>query len=447
MLKRKRGRHDARDTNPAQEVEARIVHAKKLLNKALKLAKIFERQKLDKRIKVAQKDEPSKVERLQKEAEVLKSLDVPTAVDAHLYKALLKTKTIAESNLLPSFVTLESKKPSVSEQEVLAISNVTARLYNAKAVKEVMGHIMGNIYAAVGVPDPAARSKETRTTASKHAAVDMSVAMRTALTATLNAAPVEHDLSEPKELGSENPSDSELDSEMESENLRYQSRIASSSEDGDDSEEEDSSHEIRKPSNSRLKTSHPRDLSITPEASIASDSPTPPPRVKKAGKPVVTKGGSTFLPTLMGGYLSGDESATDDDEVAPPSRKNRRGQQARRAIWEKKYGAKAAHVQKQAAGSAKDVHWDPKRGARSADDRRPGRARPQGMLDGGRGRTGFVRSREQVTGENAVPIVPRNRGTEKKEDGKGLHPSWIAARKAKEEKKVARFSGKKVVFD
>ncbi|KAH8930132.1 Bud-site selection protein [Atractiella rhizophila] len=64
------------------------------------------------------------------------------------------------------------------------------------------------------------------------------------------------------------------------------------------------------------------------------------------------KGSSMFLPSLMAGYTSGDgrdgdyefsgeEDFEDDDK---PERKNRRGQRARRAIWEKKYGRGAKHL-------------------------------------------------------------------------------------------------------
>jgi hypothetical protein len=79
MLKRKRGKFDdghgrGAEVDPAKEVEAKIVHGKKLLNKSLKLAKTFERQKLNKRIKLLEKEDGSKEgerERLNREMVVL----------------------------------------------------------------------------------------------------------------------------------------------------------------------------------------------------------------------------------------------------------------------------------------------------------------------------------------------------------------------------------------
>ena len=143
----------------------------------------------------------------------------------------------------------------------------------------------------------------------------------------------------------------------------------------------------------------------------------------------------------MGGYWSGTESSASDIEDLPSHaiRKNRPGQAARRTIWEKKYGTGANHI-KSGQGSVadkgkggKDDGWDGKRGAK--DDRR------------GRGRGG------QVTGENARALPgksSRGRGggmPAKKDDEGPLHPSWQAAKKAKENEKTAKFAGKKVTFD
>lgn len=80
MPKRKRGAFGAGELDPAEErnskrrdVEKKLVHGKKLLNRALKTAKGFERQKLGKRLKLAaEKKEDEETERLQRELDVLK---------------------------------------------------------------------------------------------------------------------------------------------------------------------------------------------------------------------------------------------------------------------------------------------------------------------------------------------------------------------------------------
>jgi len=80
MPKRKRSHRPGEDVDPAREaelkrgqIEKKLVHSKKVLNRALKTAKGFERQKLSKRIKLATTQHDGReAGRLQKELEVLK---------------------------------------------------------------------------------------------------------------------------------------------------------------------------------------------------------------------------------------------------------------------------------------------------------------------------------------------------------------------------------------
>ncbi len=141
-----------------------------------------------------------------------------------------------------------------------------------------------------------------------------------------------------------------------------------------------------------------------------------PPRKKAAISSRSRPGDSVFLPSLMGGYISGSESASDID-IAPPKRKNRRGQKARQAIWEKKYKDTAKHLKDGA------TTWDPKRGAVSANDK-PWK---RGVQRSSEGRELIQKKKPQV-------------------DDQPLHPSWEARRKTKEMEK-AKFAGTKMTFD
>jgi len=79
MPKRKRGSDDTK-SDPARvqkqrqiELEQKLVHNKKLLKRALKTAKGFERQKLGKRLKLAKdKGDDKEFQRLETELNVLK---------------------------------------------------------------------------------------------------------------------------------------------------------------------------------------------------------------------------------------------------------------------------------------------------------------------------------------------------------------------------------------
>jgi hypothetical protein len=166
-------------------------------------------------------------------------------------------------------------------------------------------------------------------------------------------------------------------------------------------------------------------------------------RAAKAAVRAARPGDSTFLPTLMGGYISGSESASDIDE--PP--KKRRGQRARQAIWEKKYGASAKHLQKATATKGgRDAGWDVKRGAVGSEDQ--GRGKPWkrgGRLPAGGDNRGYSRGREG-NAHQEDRAAPAPKPTKKDNEGT-LHPSWEARKKAKEQQQGAAFAGKKIVFD
>ena len=182
-------------------------------------------------------------------------------------------------------------------------------------------------------------------------------------------------------------------------------------------------------------------VSRSPSPAFSAEN-SPPPKKTKAGKassaPVQS---TTFLPSLMmGGYWSGSEEATDDEAAAgPPKRKNRMGQQARRALWEKKYGAKANHIQEEQKKQKRnrDSGWDTRRGATGANAGALGR----GGNRLGRGKSGA----DSGPGSHSTGLQNQAKGPPK--DSGPLHPSWEAKRRQKEQATTATFQGKKVVFD
>ncbi|KAL1840894.1 hypothetical protein VTJ49DRAFT_7636 [Mycothermus thermophilus] len=197
-----------------------------------------------------------------------------------------------------------------------------------------------------------------------------------------------------------------------------------------------------------------QDDSDSESSSSASRSP-PAKKPKRQGK----KEDVWALPALMAGYISGSESASDIDEAAV--RKNRRGQRARQAIWEKKFGDKAKHLQKQ----ARDAGWDLKRGAvePGAKPWKHGIRNPlldkgkekggaaeggngKGRAKGPAGRGGNLPSKDSKPSHSQGP--PKKAPAPRSRDDTGpLHPSWEAKRKAKEKMLTAPFQGKKITFD
>lgn len=174
------------------------------------------------------------------------------------------------------------------------------------------------------------------------------------------------------------------------------------------------------------------------DSDVSAISPPPKASRKDSKKEDQMRSKGGMLPSLMGGYISGSESDASDIDVAPAGRKNRRGQRARQAIWEKKFKDKAKHLKQEQAG--RDSGWDLKRGAVDGSDRTPwkkGIKTPFGRKPEGR-------HDEQ---EHDAPEPRRPRPPTKKDDEGPLHPSWEARKKAKEAQQTAAFQGKKITFD
>jgi hypothetical protein len=479
MPKRKRNAYEDDGSRISQvrknEISEKLTQSKKLLHRALKTAKGFERQKLGKRLKNAtEAGSNSDVARIQREIEALKGLDLDKMADAQLYKSLLKVKVIAESEFLPEEVRRELPRPEGSEEERKALHNVTSGMRNMKPVKEVMEEVMSGMYIAMGIPAPVAKGKGGKKEPVKGI-------LKNPVGVPRRAEPEEDEgMEEIEETGSDESSWEGFDSGDESEDMDTEGgvRIGDDENEEDDDEDEldeealshydaligassdeesfdESKYDIKRSSQPSTRLSLSLSPSLSPSeipspSEAQSQSPSPPPQ--KAPKPAKAKtkeppkktGGSTFLPTLMGGYWSGSESSAsdleDDNLTAAPIRKNRPGQMARRAIWEKKFGERANHIKSgkgavsEKRNKEKDDGWDAKRGAKDSGDR-------------SRGRGGRQRDFRQATGENAVAVEPRKRGMGKKDDVGKLHPSWEAAKKAKETKKTATFQGRKVTFD
>ena len=365
----------------------------------------------------------------------------------HLYKSLLKSKPILTSPALPASVI--SILDSSTQTHDVAHANVTARLFNSNPVRTAMSEVMTSINAVLGIEQQPNRKKRLRKAdyEGNRPTRDEAKSEKEGIR-TLQKATDDEDASDwggisgseeqqgVKQDGSEDESEDESDHEYD----RYASRLAASS----DSESSGSESEPVHPSGAQRIA---RDLSLSPSPSPPDSlSPPSPPSSKIKG----TKSSSTapktttFLPSLMvGGYWSGSESASELDEKADSTdikpRKNRMGQQARRALWEKKFGAKANHLK----GQPRESNWDARRGASGADERGK---RGRGRGDGGRGGGMWGQlsgGRGGASGANSDPVKVRK---EKVKEGP-LHPSWEAAKKAKEQKKEATFQGKKMVFN
>ncbi|KAH6865716.1 Bud-site selection protein [Alternaria rosae] len=454
--------------NPAKQAkycQKRLEDAQKPLLQALRHASQLERQKHSRRKKDAiKKGQTEAVSRLNAEYNVLKALNLEQLGDQHLRKTLSRVKSLKDAEPLQEYISgiREGSKDT-------STLNVTARMFKVVQVKKAVDEVVEDLKRILGVDkakdnekaeekhkEEKLTGKAQRTKGAEKDDVEMKDASDEeddpymAFSARI-AAPssgeeddegsVSGDERPPSIADSESEHDPDDDLEAESDSQDEAEEVAQS---GDTTDDEDENNDTVAISRSVAPASD--ESSADSDADSDSDEaviPTKKPKTKAAlEKPT----SSAFLPALShAAYFSGSESEASDLDADNAPRKNRRGQRARQKIAEAKFGAKAKHLEKQ----QQNVKFDPKRGAVAGDDKRQRRGKPMG----GRG--------VQQSGSNAEPLgkkddkKDRKMGLGVKRDDKGeLHPSWQAAKLAKESKKLkidlggkGPAQGKKVVFD
>ena len=443
---------------------ARLGAAQQALVAALRLGAGFERQKHSRRKKTAvQKRDTKALSRLDEEYRVLKALNLDKVAEQQVRRTIAKVKSLKDHEALP-----ESVKDIEKADPDAARLNVLARLYKVPAVKKEMDALIDDLKEIVGSgsgsgsgsgPGPAQNEA-----AGKAQAVDKGDKKRKVI-ARAEAEAEEHDdldmdmldLSDEDGVAARllnariaAPSSGEESDGDLSDHERPPS-IQDSDSDGDSDSDAASFSGF---SNDLSSSDGPIKRSIAPpsdseDADSASSVSLTTSSKPKASSDIAKASTSTFLPGLSHAtYFSGDESASDLDEKP---RKNRRGQRARQKIAEAKFGAKAKHIEK----NERKQGWDAKRGAVGSDakpgNRRDRRAAEKGMkTNGGRGPV--------ISGENAAPLGKKRddayakKPGPKKDDTGALHPSWAAAKAAKESKKLkidlgGAKSAKKITFD
>ncbi|RPB24437.1 Bud-site selection protein [Terfezia boudieri ATCC MYA-4762] len=374
-------------------VSQKIHHAYKVVARALKVGRGFERQRLGKKLKTAREaGDEGLAGRVEREMGVLKEVELEEVARGAVRKGLGKGVKgwmffpVEELEVRERNGNGEEKGEKVIGEEMKkARNNVVAVLYNMKPVRQA-------VKAVFEMMREVAVSKWT-----------------------------------PGNPGSDEEEEEEEEGKDEAEGE-------------DENENEDDIHDKSQPTQTapttKLKcTLQTPILTKKSKSTVFTPSRTPSPAPASTEKISLPITKSTFLPSLMGGYISGSESDRNSYRpskkgAAQKQRKNRMGQQARRALAEKKYKENARHIKLGLGSGNKE---DPKRGGRGVRGVRGG---------GGFGRGGGGRFGGDGRDGGSKQVVERKKNTEGP-----LHPSWEAARKAKEAKAKAEFQGKKIKFD
>ncbi|KAJ5796332.1 uncharacterized protein N7518_004872 [Penicillium psychrosexuale] len=409
-----------------------------MIMRGLKTSRGFERQKLSRREKTAkaQKDDKA-LARLKEEIETLKGLDYHVTSERYLFKQLIRTKRIAETRTFGEFQAV--KKVSQEGPKSTAEANILARLFKSTPVQKEMPGIMAGIRKLLRVDElPTSKAKKednkedvpAKKPRKEHSGSESeSEAVTTKPRRGEQVSRPAHDMDI---SGSDECGDEDLS--------QFNSRLGP----GSDSEADSESGDEEDLGADDISGS----ISRSPSPSFSAGDSPPPKKAKATKGSAAAVKTTTFLPSLMnGGYWSGSEEATDEENSgAKPVRKNRMGQQARRALWEKKYGVSANHVKQEqlaAKYGGRDNGWDTKRGA--TDEGKGGRGGRGGRRGGFGGGSGRPQNRDGPDGPHSGQHSSGKPKGPPKDEGP-LHPSWEAKRKAKEQA-PAVFAGKKVTFD
>ncbi|ANB15491.1 Bud22p [Sugiyamaella lignohabitans] len=361
-------------------VDRKIFHCKQVVQRALKKALTLEGLKIQKRIKAVKADD-IKLKALNKEALAVKTFKADDLakfiVLSTIFKLFLKNYE-KHPDSAPEFLSQEVIKDAISKKAVVDKwennqKNVYGRLCNNNLVKSGLQQMTVSVKFVAGLID----KTEAKSVLEKKSNIPQN-----------NKS--ENQAGEPeKRAGNDTTGDSDAEGDFAdfddgaNDHLVAGSDSESAESGDDDGEEEEEEEE--------------HDDFFSSAA-----------------------GGD--LPTLATGYISGSDDDDNYDydndatvKAVTTERKNRRGQRARRKIWEMKYGSKANHVQKE----KEERRVDYEKRQREFEERQARRAAKQAT-------------------EPTKPIVKSHTT-----DDKPLHPSWEAKKKIVA---TAKFEGKKIKF-
>ncbi|PPQ80981.1 hypothetical protein CVT25_015134 [Psilocybe cyanescens] len=476
----KRKRYEPPEEEMSIRIAGKLHHEVKEVHKASKRAKVFETQKVVKRLKdLRKKDEADKaIMDFEAELTSLKEIDHDAIGNSALRSKVLKDHTLRdnddvkaamtkelENNLLTPATpgtTLAKIQSRLLSSKILALQ-VTATITSLKYLLDPVlkqrekGAESDILLSSTVDPDSERPSKIRKASASE--------------TPKTNGKPektqptfdIDHDMQSGSDVDEEGWESGSVDGEggagvdddgWESGSIdggghEDNASDNDSSDDQDDTSEEDSDSDDE-------------------ELAVKKTNAKPKIPVGNPAKPVkgsTTKMESTFLPSLSVGFVRGGSEDSDFSEGEGKSggvpKKNRRGQRARRLIWEKKFGKNANHKKKEIEANAIATVAPPQSyrnkghtsatntgsnaipsrnftpvqgpaGSKNVPPRGKGVQQQHQPVDSGwTGRTNGASAASSFK-----PKPPASKPDLKKDGEKPLHPSWEAKRRLKEKESV-----------
>ncbi|CCM03541.1 uncharacterized protein FIBRA_05675 [Fibroporia radiculosa] len=439
----------------AQVLSGKLHHGIKEVRKAAKKARTFETRKLVQKIKSLRTKDPvanrKLIEDHETQLEAVKRLNHDAIANQALRTKLHKDRILSGSTHIQTAVGVEFPphvllRPSASRS---VAAKVETRLLSSKIVAAEINAVLLALRETLnpGSKKLQVDATETHDDDTVHLPKPGDTKSHVRAIDSDEESSGSHDAQE-QGLGWESesveggdPGDGWESGSIDDSRIRIQD--TSSNDGSDDDGDEDFPHPSESPAHSDALVID----SMTRKAATSVST------LKDAKDKAKSRGESTFLPSLSVGFTRGDSDASDwsdgEANIADGGRKNRRGQRARRAIWEKKYGKNANHVKKgrEAVSSThasrtsttrvghKDPHVAGAPRNASASSAKPAFKAP--ASDNGWSKNTQI-----------AATAPPAQVTARRTDDKPLHPSWEAKRKLKEKMNPSILppQGQKIVF-
>ncbi|KAF9049646.1 Bud-site selection protein [Hymenopellis radicata] len=393
----------------ATKIGGRLHHDLKEAKKVAKKAKTFETQKVVKKLKSLRlkQGDAATIAACELELSQIKALDHEALARTALKSKLMKDKLLSGNEHIQAAILRELQSHLLASASTGPAAKVQSRVLSSRLLAVEIANIIDGLRAVV-IPATDEDDAEARPAKLKKLDEDEDVEMAS-VDGDEDDADAASEVDENDwESGTVGDDEREPDDGWESGSLNGDFEEDGATDGDEDAGEED------------------------PIPSSSSRSP-PTKKAKQQDKPSGVST-STFLPSLSVGFIKGsDDSDWDEGEAKAgdiEQKKNRRGQRARRAIWEKKYGKNANHKKKEAQVEAEAIRRRETRRNEGQGGRGGGRFKKSGDVgqhtqrpDTGWGQRSGASS---TAGESTRPGTARSQDASKSE---ALHPSWAAKRR------------------
>ncbi|KAL1922882.1 uncharacterized protein VTP21DRAFT_9258 [Calcarisporiella thermophila] len=479
-----------------EKISRKLFHEKKELKKGLKKAKVFETQRLVKRLrnarvqlaqirnqvetgetsdektagKTAEKSKTEQeldadVKRYEADLDIVKRLDLDRLVDKLLRTKLSKHPTLKSHPLMQQYIDTvveEKGTPPPQTSSIAAtlvdvnahVRTIEARLLGRNTVKEVFERIFKGLevilFGKTSITTISTSEKRKRGEGSKSEVMDnisTTVAKKLKLSSKNSQG-----VSDEQETGFEGDVEisgatdfSHISTDNDDDEIA-QSQPPASNSDGEiedrvhgnsfeDIDEEEASDEGE---NWERRGEEDEDEEGMPYADgYDSDGEPIDGSAKRSGARRANDTGSLFIDSLQSGFIDGEMEPWERQEAEGKSlKKNRMGQRARRQLWEKKYGKNAKHVQKS----------QQRRG--NKDERSKNGPHRAGAGTSGSNSKGADQRHQSHKHEPKAKRFSEQKKAAPQVDEE-LHPSWVAKQQQKEamQKAMQQAKSTKIVFN